>query len=463
MASKSISKSVIWQLASKFALQGIAFFTTPIFTRLLSPADYGYTALYMSWNAILILILGLETHGSLQNALIKYEKDEQKKYYSSIMSISILSFVVFVIIAIIFNEQFAKLLSIRRDLVILVVCQSFAGYIISFYVQIFNSQKKVEKSAIISIFQTVLCIGLSLLFVLHTRNNKAVAKIYGNAIPILVIGIIMLIIIYIKGKCIWNWNYNKFCLTLTLPLILHGIGHLVFTQCDRIMLQKMVGEEVLGIYSVSFSLCSVLNIICMALNSAWLPFYYDMKKVNRTEEIVSHSKRYILFFAIISLGFILLSYDVFRLMAPSSYNEGLKIIPFFVCSHFFNFLYLFPVNFEFYHEKTKLIPIGTLFAAGINIFINYLLIPRFGIIGAAAGTLIAHMLLFFFHQIMSCFFVKKDYEYNNFLIFFFWMLVIMIVCIFLYFFNIHFLIRWGIAIVLGTFLFVSVIKNRSVF
>lgn len=48
MASKSISKSIVWQLIGKFALQGISFFTAPIFTRLLTPDDYGYTALYHS-------------------------------------------------------------------------------------------------------------------------------------------------------------------------------------------------------------------------------------------------------------------------------------------------------------------------------------------------------------------------------------------------------------------------------
>ena len=73
MASKSISKSVMWQLAGKFALQGIAFFTVPIFTRILSPEDYGYTALYSSWSTILSLIIGMQTSGSIGNARIKQD------------------------------------------------------------------------------------------------------------------------------------------------------------------------------------------------------------------------------------------------------------------------------------------------------------------------------------------------------------------------------------------------------
>ena len=95
MASESVSKSVVWQLAGKFALQGIAFFTAPIFTRLLSPEDYGYTALYASWVSIVSLFIGLMTYGSIVNARIKYEKSQINGYLSSIMSLSVISFLVF--------------------------------------------------------------------------------------------------------------------------------------------------------------------------------------------------------------------------------------------------------------------------------------------------------------------------------------------------------------------------------
>lgn len=463
MASKSISKSVIWQLCGKFALQGIAFFTTPIFTRILTPADYGYAALYMSWNSIFGLILGFQTYGSFQNALLKYEKEELNKYYSSVMTISLLSFIICLSIAIVFNQELALLLELRNDLVILVICQSFSSYIIAFYVAKYNSIKQVEKSTFLTVFQALLSIVFSLLFVLNTKENKAIAKIYGNAIPIIIIGIILIIGIYYKGKCFWNTNYTKFCLSLALPLILHGIGNLVFTQSDRIMLKKMIGEDSLGIYSVSFTLCSILSIISAALNSAWIPFYYDMKKENKIDEIIFHTKRYLKFFTLITFGFILLAYDVYKIMAPSSYNDGLEILPLFVCSNYFHFLYLFPVNFEFYHEKKKLIPIGTLTAAIINIVINFLLIPNFGIGGAAIGTFIANLLLFLIHQILVCYSLKKQYEYRSIIIFMPWLLFIVIVCIVLYIANSYYIIRWILAILTGIYLIRDVLLNRSFF
>lgn len=81
MVSKSISKSVIWLLTGKFLLQGIFFFTTPIFTRILTPADYGYTTLYASWLSIFSLIEGLQVQGSIGNARIKYGEENLSQYF----------------------------------------------------------------------------------------------------------------------------------------------------------------------------------------------------------------------------------------------------------------------------------------------------------------------------------------------------------------------------------------------
>jgi len=84
-------------------------------------------------------------------------------------------------------------------------------------------------------------------------------------------------------------------------------------------------------------------------------------------------------------------------MAPAPYWEGLKIIPIFVASFYFSYLYLFPVGYEVYYEKTKLMPIATILVATINIILDLILIPRYAAIGAVFATLIAQILLFVFH------------------------------------------------------------------
>lgn len=93
-------------MAGKFALQGVYFITTPIFTRILIPSEYGYISLYNSWLSIFSLIIGLQTYGSIGNARIKFGEENINRYTSSIMSISVLSFVIILTIDFLLEDGF---------------------------------------------------------------------------------------------------------------------------------------------------------------------------------------------------------------------------------------------------------------------------------------------------------------------------------------------------------------------
>lgn len=459
---KSISRSAIWQLAGKFALQGVAFFTTPFFTRLLTPEDYGYTALYTSWLSIISIVIGLQTYGSIANARIEDKIKNLDEYVSSIMTVSLISFVCILTVFAVFNSFFSSIFSIRRDLVILLVVQSFCAYVINFYTTKLDVLKEAKKSACLSFFQALISVLLALVFVTIYKSNKAIVKIYGQAIPIIIIGIVLLLLIYVKGKTFWQKEYINFCFALTLPLVLHAVGGVIFGQTDRIMLQKIIGENELGVYSVTFSLCSVLTIIYSALNSAWGPFYFDYKKNNDITSITEHTKNYLNLFTTLTIGFLFLSPDVFKLMAPEPYWNGIKLIPLFVTAEYFGFLYLFPINFELFCKKTTMMPVGTLLAALLNVIVNFILIPKYGIKGAAIGTILAYFSRYIFHELIARFIIKEKYDYNYYI--FIPRLILVLFCsALLYFFDIMNILRWLIFFVLSVYTVFRIIKNKSIF
>lgn len=461
MASESISKSVIWQLIGKFALQGVAFFTTPIFTRILTPENYGTIALYNSWSSILMVILSLQTYGSIATARIRFSKEEMPAYLSSTLSISVITYLFAFCVIIFFRDFFVRLFGINQLLVILLIINSFFGYVNVFYVSYLDQYKEVRKSCLISVFSGLGSSLLSLVFVLNI-NNKVYGKIFGQLIPVLFLGLIILFLIYVKGKVFWVPEYNKYCIILTIPLVVHGLGHLVFTQADRILLQRFQNESVLGIYSVSAALCSVLTVIIDSLNRAWVPFYFDFKKSNDKESIQFHSKRYLRLMTLIFIGFILLSFDVFKIMAPEPYWNGIKIIPIFALSFFFLFLYQFPVNFEYYYERTKIIPIATILVAVINIILDVWLIPIYSAFGAVIATMISQILLFLFHYITARFLIKESFDYN-FSFFIISIVFVSLVVVLSYFLMDFKYIRWILFIIVAAYVLYDVLKHRSIF
>lgn len=357
-------------------------------------------------------------------------------------------------------------MNVRKDLIFVLIIQSYFTFCVSFYDTKLIQFKRSDISMYISTTLSLCGIGLSLLFVFNTSGEKYIAKIYGAAIPTVLFGLFVFVSIFARGKTLYNKKYWIFCLSLTLPLILHNAGHLILGQSDRIMIQKMIGEEETGIYSLSVTMAMVMTTIFGSFNNAWVPYYFDSKKTGDYKSIIQKSNNYLFDITVLFMGFLLLVPEVFKIMAPEYYwNKGLLIIPFIVLAEFFRFLYLFPVNHEFYYKKTKFISIGTVLSGIINIILNFYLIRKYGTIGAAIATCISSISLFLLHLFIA----KKiigNYEYSN--SFYIRGLIPVLLIFVLYFISIFYFpklwyLRWGIGLVLGICLGIRIYKNKSLF
>jgi O-antigen/teichoic acid export membrane protein len=457
---KSISYILTWQFLGKFLLQGVNFLTIPIFTRLLTTSDYGKVAVYTAWCSLYSLIVGLQVSGSIANAKIKFGDDKIDGYLSSIMTISIISFILVLFISLIFNQSLSSLFDLRPDLIITLAIQSFGTFCVSFHVTKLIQYKKVEQNVLLSFFILLFTTILSILFI-YINENRYIAKIYGNAIPIIAIAIVIIFYIYKKGKKIYDKVYWGFCLTLTLPLIFHHAGHAILSQSDKVMLQKMSGDSISGIYSFAGSIGVIIQGIWMVFNSTWIPFYYEYKKDKKIDMILSRSKNYIIVFSLIVIIFILMIPEICKLISPREYWQGIPLIPIIVSSYYLNFLYGFSVNFEFFYAKTTLIAAGTISSAIINIILNFLFIPLYGSIGVAIATLISHIFLFAFHEFIARIVIKNfEYKFSMYLV---GLIPVCFAVVLYYFIQDYWIIQWAIGIAFGCYLLSRIIRNKSIF
>jgi O-antigen/teichoic acid export membrane protein len=377
------------------------------------------------------------------------------------MTISVVSFIVILCGGIAANRFLSRVLNLRSDLVILLILQSFASFGISFYTMKLIQYKQAERSTLLSLLVSVSATVLAIIFLLSVAENRYIVKIYAGAIPTIIIGFVIVCFVFFKGRKVYDKVYWNFCLALTLPLIFDGAGGLVLSQSDRVMLQRMSGENALGIYSFAHNVVLVVFILWVSFNTTWIPFYYEYKKNNQRDVLLLRTKNYITVFSILAMGFMLLAPEVYRVMAPQEYWPGIPLIPFITLTHYFNFLYSFPVNYEFYNARTKLISIGTACAAMINIVCNFILIPLYAEMGAAVATLISFVFLFTFHEIAARFIIRNyDYQFTMYLK---GLLPVIFAAAIFYIAQDLWYIRWGIGIVLGIYLLQRIIKNRAIF
>ena len=154
--------------------------------------------------------------------------------------------------------------------------------------------------------------------------------------------------------------------------------------------------------------------------------------------------------------------EVIKIFTPPPFWQSIYLLPLFVLSNYFTFMYSFPVNFQFYHKTTISIAIGTVGAALVNIGLNFVFIPMFGIVGSALATLIAHIMLFVFQQIISSYIIKYPYHYN-------WrffvpgILIMTIVTVGFYSLESLILIRWGIGVLFSIYFFFDIYRRKKLF
>lgn len=463
MGKRKENKIIILNMISTFILQGIAFVSTPIFTRILGARQFGIYALFNSWVLIVTCIMGCSLCSSIGTGLYTYKKNYLMFRNSLLLSSTLICLVQF-LLCYIFRKSIAKLLGFSTHIVVLIAICAFAHYIVNFAQLCFIYEKRAWSNFVLSISVAFLSVILSLVFISRMNStNKYLGRIYGVTMVYTISAVISFLFLYLPKPAKINKDYLKYGLLVGFPIVFHSLSQQVLGQSDRVMMQFFgIGTDEIGIYSLFYTLSAVLATVLNALNNSWCPFYYDDVSEEKWNLLDKKCKNYIELFSVLGVGFLLLSREVSYLMADESYWSGMNIIPILTFAVYFTFMYQFPVNFEFFHKKTKIIAIGTVGAGILNIILNAIMIPKWGMYGAAIATAISYLALFFAHYYIVIH--MKEHPYHlNIKIFIPGLICMMIGALLFYVFASYWYVRWGLGIILGCFELYRIYKRKSIF
>ncbi|MCH5191132.1 MAG: oligosaccharide flippase family protein [Oscillospiraceae bacterium] len=462
--SKNVNVTAFFNMAGPIILNGISFFTVPIFTRVLGTANYGIASLYVTWVQIFTTIIGLQTSGTISTSVVHFPREKQNPYRSSVITISCCSLAVVSALTVIFIEPIKAVTGFSTFVIALLILHSFGAFSLNFASSVFIYQKEAYKNFTFSLLTATLTVVLSLILILKVfpQENNYLGRIIGLAAPNTVIGIALAAAIVARGKTGFNKEYWKYCLPLCLPLVFHGLSQTVLSQTDKIMLKAFYGDSAVGIYSFAVTVSHILVIVWNALNNTWVPVYYDHMKAGDYGVIKKRTKNYIFLFTVLTMGFLMICPEVVKIFANEDFWQCIEYLPMLAVSSYMIFLYSFPVNFQFYYKKSLNIAVGTLFSAAVNIVLNYFLIGKFGMKGAAAATLTAYTALFIFHQLIAKYVLKEKYTFG--IKTYYKSIISVAVTLVLYYLLADFwLVRWVLAVFLGVSLLYKTVKNKAIF
>lgn len=395
-------KAGIGYTIGNILVKGLSFVSVVIFSRLLTTAEFGEYNTYSAYTSIMFVVVGLALHCSIKNANVDFPA-KLNSYISSLTILVIFSTGALLVIALVLSRPLGELLALAKPILVpIIVLDSFFLSLIAFYNSVLAVQYSYKEYLVIALLYAVVGIAVSVgLVFLFPAGERYMGRILGTLISAGCVSAYILARIYCKAKPRVNVSYWRYALVISLPIVPHGISQILLSQFDRLMIKARIGSSEAGLYSFAYTIATIFSVVASSLDTAWTQWFFDQMQAGKEEEIRKTANYYE---GIVTLGAIMLmlvSPELIILLGGKKYMDCKAVVPPIVLAMFFSFMYYMPATVEYYYKKTKLIAIGTMLAAVLNIILNLLFIPRYGYVAAAYTTVVCYLLYYILHVLFA--------------------------------------------------------------
>lgn len=395
-------KATIWFFVCSVLQRGISVITTPIFTRLLTTAEYGEYSVFNSWLSIVQIIVTLQlTSGVYTMGIVKF-KDEEKVFTSSLQGLNLTLCVVWTGVYLLFHDFWNHLFSLTTVQMLAMLVMIWSSTSFTFWMTTQRNQFRYHKLVLVTLIVSIVKPIVGILFILNAED-KVTARILGLALVEVIAYSGFFWVQMIRGKKFYSGKFWKYAVLFNIPLLPHYLSNTILGSSDRIMIQNMVGVSEAGIYSLAYSISQIMQLVNDSLNKTMSPWLYQKireKNYKAMSKVVYPS---LVLIAAANLALIAVAPEIVAIFAPPEYREAIYVIPPVAMSLFATYLYLCFAPFELYFEKRIWTTIGTLTSAVANIMLNYIFINLCGYKAAGYTTLVCYLL----NSVMHYFFMRK--------------------------------------------------------
>ncbi|WP_020223576.1 lipopolysaccharide biosynthesis protein [Holdemania massiliensis] len=462
-ALSTILKASIWFFACTFLQKGISVLTTPIFTRLMLPSEYGVVSTYLSVSDLMSILITLGLASSVyQKKVIQIEDSaERNRFTSSLQGLATTTAIISFIFYLFNHKWINSLIGLPSILILSVFPGVLSVTAFGFWSMLQRTEYRYVKLVQLTLATSLAKPIVGIIAILLWPQNK----VYSRVLSLVLVEVISYTYLYIKcfwdGKCFYDKKYWKYALRFVLPLIPHYFFQRILLSSSQLMIKRMVGNYEAGIYSIGNSVGWVLTLLVTALDYTMAPWTYQKLKERKTVELGQFVTIPIALMAAFCLILISFAPEIVSVFAPSAYHDAIWVIPPIVMCTYFMLVYTFFIYFEYYYEQTSRIMLATAISGVLCAILNYVFIRIFGYLAAAYATLICYILYTFFHYLIYRNICFKEFGaciYNGKIICVISILLIALSLTITFFYN-HLLIRIGIASVIV----IGIILNYNAF
>jgi len=385
-------KNSLWIIAERIAQMVISFLLTMVTARYLGPSNYGILNYGASFVTFFLAIVKLGLDSVIVKNLIENPNKEGALLGTSIACRLISSFVsIFLIFICVFILKPGNKIILITTMLQSIVLIFQAGAFLDFWYQ------SKLKSKYVSIAKIVGYILASLYKVVLLICNASVEWFaLSNVLDYFLI-CVFLFIFYKKNhgpKLSIDWNVGKSLLKESYHFIISSVMVIMYTQTDKIMIGSMLNEASVGIYAAAVSLHSAFGFLPEAIITSAKPTLFSSYKNNKEHYFIRLKQTFALVFwicVLFSLGITMFSDLIINIIFGKDYFAAKLPLMLLVWAVPFSNLGNIRGIWIVSEKKQKYVKKYLIFSILLNCTLNFILIRKIGIAGAAIATLITEI------------------------------------------------------------------------
>ena len=395
----------------------VGFLLIPIYSRYLTPADYGVLALVAMFGQILYAFMNMGQSSALFRTYFRNDNPTRRETVvtTSLWLILGLSFPVG-LLALVLAKPLAWLLTGSPAYTMWVVV-GIAGIafktLLRLPMAVLRAREQSHAYAAVSFAQTMAGLVLALIFVvgLHLGGQGVLLS---QLLAEVLICLYILPVVLRGLRARFSANDAKDLLGYGLALIPAALLSFVIHLSDRYFLKVFVSVSAVGIYALGYRFGEILYFVIVAFELAYPQFLFGHLKNPEAPTLYARVCTYYL--AILGAAWLAVSLpaeQIVRIMAHPAYHEAYHVVPWIAGAFLFQGLGVtWNVGMQVHRiVKYRLLISAT--TAVLSLALNFLLIPRFGMMGAAVAALTCFVVQFAIQMVVGNRLYAVPYEYGR--------------------------------------------------
>ena len=415
------------QLAGETAIYGFSsilarilnFLFVPIYTRTLTQMQYGVVTEFMSYIAILqvLLVLGLET-GCFRFAN-KEGEDPRKVYSGALLAVTGLN-LAFLAVMVAFSGPISAALGYDgySRLIIYVAGILLCDSVTAILFAKLRQEHKAMKFAILKTVKILTETGANLLlfFVWPARPD------FTYPVFAILVSCVLCLVLFIPDmlrlKPVWDTAVVKRLLVYSLPLMVAALPGVANDFLDRLLFRffDTSSEEwraTLGVYQAAVKLAVIMNLFIQMFRYAAEPFFFQRAKDKNSKELYALVMEWFTAFCGLVLLGVVGYIDVISLFLGRDFRVGVDVVPIMLLSYMILGM-LFNVSMWYkLSGRTNMAIWITLAGLAVTTVVNIVFMPRYSYWASAFGHLASYLVMFVISAILGARYYPIPYKWGR--------------------------------------------------